>query len=65
MTARKEESGEVSNDNCRDEENNVEPQLDEATEGELDVVTTVFRNFETGLREGTMLPKVLGSGLYN
>ena len=30
----------------------------EMTEKELDVVTTVFRNFETGLREATILPKV-------
>ena len=31
---------------------------EEMTEKEMDVVTTVFRNFETGLREATILPKV-------
>ena len=30
----------------------------ELTESELVVVTKVFRSFETGLREGTILPKV-------
>ena len=30
----------------------------EMTEKELEVVTTVFRSFETGLREATILPKV-------
>ena len=28
------------------------------TEQELEVVTTVFRNYETGLREATIYPKV-------
>ena len=31
---------------------------DELTEKELDVITTVFRSYETGLREATILPKV-------
>jgi hypothetical protein len=31
---------------------------EEMTEKELDEVTTVFRSFETGLREATILPKV-------
>ena len=31
---------------------------DEMTEKELEVVTRVFRSFETGLREATILPKV-------
>ena len=30
----------------------------ELTEQELEVVTTVFRNYETGLREATIFPKV-------
>ena len=30
----------------------------ELTDWELEVVTKVFRSFETGLREGTILPKV-------
>ena len=30
----------------------------EMTEKEMDEVTTVFRSFETGLREATILPKV-------
>ena len=29
------------------------------TDWELDVVTKVFRSFETGLREGTILTKVI------
>ena len=31
---------------------------EEMTEKEMEEVTTVFRNFETGLREATILPKV-------
>ena len=31
---------------------------EEMTEKEMEVVTTVFRNYETGLREATILPKV-------
>ena len=31
------------------------------TEQELEVVTTVFRNYETGLREATIYPKVRSS----
>ena len=31
---------------------------EELTEKELDVITTVFRSYETGLREATILPKV-------
>ena len=31
---------------------------EEMTEKELEVVTRVFRSFETGLREATILPKV-------
>ena len=31
---------------------------EEMTEKEMDEVTTVFRSFETGLREATILPKV-------
>ena len=34
------------------------------TEQELEVVTTVFRNYETGLREATIYPKVR-FGLHN
>ena len=32
--------------------------LDELTEREMEVVTTVFKSFETGLREATIYPKV-------
>ena len=32
---------------------------EEMTEKEMDEVTTVFRSFETGLREATIEPKVL------
>ena len=38
-------------------ENNMEGKQ-ELTEKELDVITTVFRSYETGLREATILPKV-------
>ena len=34
------------------------PPVAELAEWELQVVTRVFRSFETGLREGTMKPKV-------
>ena len=33
-------------------------EQDDLTEKELDVITTVFRSYETGLREATILPKV-------
>ena len=38
-------------------ENNMEGKQ-ELTEKELDVITTVFRSYETGLREATIQPKV-------
>ena len=34
------------------------PKTAELNEWELEVATKVFRSFETGLREGTILPKV-------
>ena len=34
-------------------------QREEPTKGELDVVMSVFKSFETGLREGTIFPKVI------
>ena len=34
------------------------------TEQELEVVTTVFRNYETGLREATIYPKVRREAPY-
>ena len=34
------------------------PKTSELNEWELEVATKVFRSFETGLREGTILPKV-------
>ena len=37
----------------------AEVKEEEMTEKEMDEVTTVFRSFETGLREATILPKVL------
>lgn len=33
-------------------------EQNELTEKELDVITTVFRSYETGLREATIHPKV-------
>ena len=35
------------------------------TEQELEVVTTVFRNYETGLREATIYPKVKSPVAFN
>ena len=35
------------------------PEPPELSKWELDVATKVFRSFETGLREGTILPKVI------
>ena len=37
----------------------AEVKEEEMTEKEMDEVTTVFRSFETGLREATILPKVI------
>ena len=31
---------------------------DELTKREIEVITTVFKSFETGLREATILPRV-------
>ena len=42
----------------KDEQQSMEPKSEEPTERELDVVTSVFKSFETGLREGTIFPKV-------
>ena len=36
----------------------VNPE-EELTEAELEFVTTVFKSFETGLREATIYPKVI------
>ena len=36
---------------------------EELTEKELDVITTVFRSYETGLREATINPKDLHSAM--
>ena len=40
----------------RTESDNLEEE--ELTEAELEFVTTVFKSFETGLREATIYPKV-------
>ena len=42
----------------KNEQQIIKPEIDEPTERELDVVTSVFKSFETGLREGTIFPKV-------
>ena len=47
---------EGKNEESEDEKKRSEP--DEPTPGELDVVTSVFKSFETGIREGTMFAKV-------
>ena len=36
----------------------VGTEEDELTKKEVEVITTVFKSFETGLREATILPKV-------
>ena len=36
----------------------LDTKVEKLTECELEVVTAVFKSFETGLMEGTMLPKV-------
>ena len=33
--------------------------MEDLTEGEMEVLMTVFRSFETGLREATIYPKVI------
>ena len=40
------------------EEGHVVPGEEQLTISEMENVTTVFRYFETGLREATILPKV-------
>ena len=35
-------------------------QVEDLTEKEMEVMMTVFRSFETGLREATIYPKVEG-----
>ena len=42
-------------------EKEKESLAEEMTKSEMDVVTTVFRSYETGLREATILPKVCSS----
>ena len=36
----------------------MNPELDGLTDYEMDCITRVFRSFETGLRQATILPKV-------
>ena len=58
------ETNDLKSEKTREKEKNkneqqiIEPEIDEPTERELDVVTSVFKSFETGLREGTIFPKV-------
>ena len=47
---------EKTNDESEGEKKGSKP--DEPTPGELDVVTSVFKSFETGIREGSMFAKV-------
>jgi hypothetical protein len=42
----------------KNEQQIIKSEVAEPTERELDVVTSVFKSFETGLREGTIFPKV-------
>ena len=43
----------------KNEQQIIEPEIDEPTERELNVV---FKSFETGLREGTIFPKISSWG---
>ena len=58
------ETNDLKSEKTREKEKNkneqqiIESEIDEPTERELDVVTSVFKSFETGLREGTIFPKV-------
>ena len=49
---------ENKNEKRKDNKEGQGSDSEDPTQGELDVVTAVFKTFETGLREGTMLPKV-------
>jgi hypothetical protein len=57
------ETNDLKSEKTREKEKNkneqkiIEPEIAEPTERELDVVTSVFKSFETGLREGTIFPK--------
>ena len=37
---------------------NMNTELESLTDYEMDCITRVFRSFETGLRQATILPKV-------
>ena len=39
-------------------ESENQEEKEELTEAEMEFVTTVFKSFETGLREATIYPKV-------
>ena len=45
-------------ENAGTKETKLEKPLSDLADWEMEVVTKVFRSFETGLREGTILPKV-------
>ena len=63
------ETNDLKSEKTREKEKNkneqliIEHEIDLPTERELDVVTSVFKSFETGLREGTIFPKVNMSGV--
>ena len=50
----------IRNEHKADKEKTKEMEslAEEMTKSEMEVVTTVFRSYETGLREGTISPKV-------
>jgi len=50
-------------ENTETKETKHEKPLSDLADWEMEVVTKVFRSFETGLREGTILPKDLNSAL--
>ena len=45
-------------ENAGTKETKLEKPLSDLADWEMEVVTKVFRSFETGLRERTILPKV-------
>ena len=58
MTTIGETNNQKSNRSNENEDQITNIDSEEPTQGELDVVTSVFKSFETGLGEGTILAKV-------
>ena len=54
----KTEIKEITKNEPKEKTKEMESLAEEMTKSEMEVVTTVFRSYETGLREGTISPKV-------